>query len=203
MRCKRLVAFRRENKKAFPDYFNKATGSFGDLDARLAIIGLAPGLHGANRTGRPFTGDQSGTLLFKCLESEGLSNASFDNRIDDGFTLNHVIITNAVRCVPPQNKPTPEEISNCRPFLHARLRQLPKLRVLVALGRIAHETILKAYDYKLGDFRFEHGAIHNLPNQPFILIDSYHCSRYNVNTGRITEDMLKNILRVAKKTAGL
>ena len=200
--CPRLVAFRAQNQNAYPDFFNGAVPSMGDNEARLLIIGLAPGLKGANRTGRPFTGDASGDLLFKCLSQVGRTKGHFANTPDDGFDLAGVMITNAVRCVPPENKPIGSEIANCRPFLMARIAAHPKLKALFALGKIAHDTTLRNFGFRLADFPFAHQATHLLPNG-LVLVDSYHCSRYNVNTGRLTEAMFMDALKVAKKAAEL
>jgi len=188
-RCPRLVAYREEQRAAHPDWHNAPVPSFGDPDAWLAIVGLAPGLQGANRTGRPFTGDGSGSLLYGTLAAHGLASDAFDGRADDGLDLNGAIIVNAVRCVPPQNKPTPEETKACREFLAPALAALPRLRVVVALGQIAHQSAIKALGGKLPKHPFAHGAEHALRSGP-VLIDSYHCSRYNQNTGRLTAEML-------------
>ncbi|WBO23509.1 uracil-DNA glycosylase [Sphingomonas abietis] len=190
--CPRLADFRHEQQLAQPDWFNAPVPSFGDPEAWLAIVGLAPGLHGAHRTGRPFTGDGAGTLLYGALATAGLSEGVFANRPDDGLRLNGAIIVNAVRCVPPQNRPTPEEIRTCRPFLETMLRSMPNLRVVVALGQIAHQSAVKALGGKLPKLPFGHGAEHRLHTGP-ILLDSYHCSRYNQNTGRLTAAMFEAI----------
>ena len=197
--CPRLAAFRNEQRAGHPDWFNAPVPSFGDPDAWLAIVGLAPGLQGANRTGRPFTGDFAGQLLYGTLGRFGLAKGDYDARPDDGLALNGAIIINAVRCVPPQNKPTPEEIRTCRPFLEAPLAALPKLRVVVALGQIAHQSAVKALGGKLPKYRFGHLAEHVLPSG-VTLIDSYHCSRYNQNTGRLTAEMFEAVF--ARATAG-
>lgn len=196
-RCARLVKFRRQNTELYPDHFNGAVSSFGDEAARLLVLGLAPGLQGANKTGRPFTGDFSGVLLFKCLENLGWTLGENGNRPDDGLELRDVMITNAVRCVPPENKPTAAETSNCRPYLIARIAALPRLKVIFALGKVAHDSALRTFGYRLADYRFAHAAVHSLPNG-LTLVDSYHCSRYNVNTGRLTEEMFMDALKVAK-----
>jgi uracil-DNA glycosylase family 4 len=190
--CPRLAAFRNEQRALHPDWFNAPVPSFGDPDAWLAIVGLAPGLQGANRTGRPFTGDFAGLLLYKTLADYGLAVGDYAARPDDGMVLNGAIIINAVRCVPPQNKPTPEEIRTCRPFLEAPLAALPKLRVVVALGQIAHQSAVKALGGKLPKYRFGHLAEHVLPSG-VTLIDSYHCSRYNQNTGRLSAEMFEAV----------
>ncbi len=190
--CPRLAAFREEQRAFHPDWFNAPVPSFGDPDAWLAIVGLAPGVQGANRTGRPFTGDFAGVLLYETLAKFGLSEGTFQARPDDGLQLNGAIIVNAVRCVPPHNKPTPEEIRTCRQFLVPPLRALPKLKVVVALGQIAHQSAAKALGGKLPKMPFGHLAEHRLPSG-LILLDSYHCSRYNQNTGRLTALMFEAV----------
>ena len=161
--------------------------SFGDPGARLCVVGLAPGASGANRTGRPFTGDHAGRLLYAMLDRHGFSEGTFDARPDDGLRLVDAMITNAVRCVPPQNKPTGAEINACRPFLAARLAALPRLRAVLALGKIAHDSAVRALGGRLAEAPFGHGARHELGG--VALFGSYHCSRYNTNTGRLTEAM--------------
>ncbi|WP_294301471.1 uracil-DNA glycosylase [uncultured Sphingomonas sp.] len=187
-RCLRLVALRETVRAEHPDWWNAPVPAFGDPDAWLAIVGLAPGKQGAHRTGRPFTGDGAGPLLFGTLIDHGLAEGSYDARPDDGLRLTGAIILNAVKCLPPENKPTPEEVRTCRPFLDAQLDALPNLRVVVALGQIAHQSAVKALGGKLPKCRFGHLAEHRMPDGR-ILIDSYHCSRYNQNTGRLTPDM--------------
>lgn len=196
--CPRLVEFRRDNERAYPSFFNGAVPSFGDENARILVVGLAPGLKGANQTGRPFTGDYAGDLLYKCLKIMGWAKGSYDKRPDDGFTLHDIMITNAVRCVPPQNKPIGAEVNNCRPFLVSRMASLKNLKVLFALGKIAHDTTLRTFGYKLSAYPFTHEGVHHLPNG-LTLVDSYHCSRYNVNTNRLTEEMFLNALRLVEK----
>jgi len=186
--CPRLAEFRAENRAKFPDWFNAPVGCFGDPDAELAIVGLAPGLQGANRTGRPFTGDFAGVLLYETLQRHGFARGQYGAHAKDGLELTGAIIVNAVRCVPPQNKPTPEEIRTCRRFLEAPLAALPRLRLVVALGQIAHQSAVKALGGKLPKARFGHGAEHVLPSG-LTLIDSYHCSRYNQNTRVLTPEM--------------
>jgi uracil-DNA glycosylase len=194
--CPRLADFRHEMQVAHPDWFNAPVPGFGDPDAWLAIIGLAPGMQGANRTGRPFTGDFAGGLLYDTLGAFGLAEGAYDGRPDDGLTLTGAIILNAVRCLPPQNKPTPEEVRTCRRFLEPSLEALPNLRVVVALGQIAHQSAVKALGGKLPKMPFAHGAEHRLPSG-MLLIDSYHCSRYNQNTGRLTAAMFEGIFERA------
>ena len=195
-RCPRLVALRKTLRAEHPDWWNAPVPAFGDPDAWLAIIGLAPGREGANRTGRPFTGDASGDLLFATLDKVGLSNGTFQSRADDGVTLTGAIIINAVKCLPPDNKPTGAEVNNCRPFLTKSLRGMPNLKVLLALGKIAHDSLIRNYGLRLVDYKFAHGAVHHLPDG-LILIDSYHCSRYNVNTRRLTAEMFESVFRKA------
>ncbi|PTQ12914.1 uracil-DNA glycosylase [Sphingomonas oleivorans] len=194
--CPRLAAFRQEQRAAHPDWFNAPVPMFGDPDAWLAIVGLAPGLQGANRTGRPFTGDYAGGLLYATLSKYGLANGRFEARIDDGLELTGAMIINAVRCVPPQNKPTPEEIRTCRAFLEPPLMALPNLKLVVALGQIAHQSAVKALGGKLPKAPFGHLAEHVLPSGLTIL-DSYHCSRYNQNTGRLTAEMFEAVFERA------
>ena len=191
-RCGRLKAFRDTNRAANPDWFNRPVPGFGDADARLLIIGLAPGLKGANRTGRPFTGDWAGDLLYATLLKFGFAEGSYDARPDDGLRLKDVFITNAVRCVPPQNKPVGAEIANCRPFLEAQIRSMKKLEVLLALGKIAHDSTLSALGEKRSAHAFGHNAVHRFDGGPK-LVDSYHCSRYNTNTRRLTVEMFERV----------
>jgi uracil-DNA glycosylase family 4 len=194
--CPRLVAFREALRQEYPDWWNAPVPAFGDPDAWLGVIGLAPGKHGANRTGRPFTGDYAGALLYDTLAKFGLSEGVFDARPDDGLELKGVMLINAVRCLPPENKPTPEEIRTCRPFLEAPIAALPRVRVFVALGQIAHQSAVKALGGKLPKAKFGHLAEHRMPDGR-ILIDSYHCSRYNQNTGRLTQPMFEAVFERA------
>jgi uracil-DNA glycosylase len=198
--CPRLVAFREENRAAHPDWFNGAVPSFGPDTAQLLIVGLAPGLKGANRTGRPFLGDYAGELLYRTLLKMGLARGRHDPAAPASLQLVDCMITNAVRCVPPANKPKPEEAANCRQFLIGRIGGLPDLRTILALGRIAHDGVLEALQVKRRDFPFAHGARHVLPSGP-TLFDSYHCSRQNTNTGRLTTAMFESI--VAEVAASL
>jgi len=191
--CPRLVAFREEMKAAHPDWFNAPVPSFTSKEPRLLVIGLAPGMKGANCTGRPFTGDYAGDLLYKTLLDFGFAQGTYRARPDDGLTLKDAMITNAVRCLPPQNKPTGAEIKACRPYLLATLAANPSIRAVLALGRIAHETFLTALDLRRAAFPFAHGAEHGLGTGKLTLFDSYHCSRYNTNTGRLTEEMFRSV----------
>jgi uracil-DNA glycosylase family 4 len=195
--CPRLVAYREENARAQPEWFNGAAPSFGDAAARLVVVGLAPGRTGANRTGRPFTGDYAGELLYGTLKRFGFAEGVYRADPKDGFRLIDAMITNAVRCAPPENKPTPGEIATCRQFLTARLSALPRLRVIMALGSIAHESVLRAYGLKPSAAKFAHGAEAALPNGR-TLVSSYHCSRYNTQTRRLTTEMFENVMARAK-----
>lgn len=190
--CFRLAAFRAENRAAFPDKFNAPVPSFGEEDARLLIVGLAPGLRGANFSGRPFTGDYAGDLLYATLLEFGLASGTYEARADDGLMLQGCRITNAVRCVPPENKPTGPEIRRCGDFLETEINSLSNLRAVLALGLIAHNAVLRACGEKISACKFTHGACHKLQNG-LILFDSYHCSRYNTNTGRLSRDMFRAV----------
>jgi uracil-DNA glycosylase family 4 len=195
--CPRLAAFRRANAAAYPGYFNGPAPSFGPQTARLLIVGLAPGLHGANRTGRPFTGDYAGLLLYRTLLKFGFARGAYEERPDDGLTLVDAMITNAVRCAPPANKPAPAEIRTCRSFLRARIASLRRLGAIVCLGRIAHESTLAALDRPLKNAPFSHGAAHET-DIGVAVFDSYHCSRYNTNTGRLTEEMFERVFAAVR-----
>lgn len=190
--CSRLAAFRAKNAAAEPSWFNGPVPCFGDSAARLLIVGLAPGLQGANRTGRPFTGDYAGDLLYATLLKFGLATGTYDARPDDGLLLIDCLIANAVRCVPPQNKPTPEEITTCRPFFLARLEAMRHVQCLIALGRIAHDQTLAALGLRKADFPFAHGRRHAI-KPGLALFDSFHCSRYNTNTRRLTPEMFEAV----------
>jgi uracil-DNA glycosylase len=195
-RCPRLVAYRQANAARQPGWYNGAVPSFGDPDARLLVLGLAPGVAGANRTGRPFTGDFAGELLYATLTKFGFANGRFAADPADGLALSDCLVSNAVRCVPPQNKPTPAEIATCRPFLAARLAALPRLRAVLCLGRIAHETLLRALGRRRAAHPFVHGARHDL--SALAVFDSYHCSRYNTQTGRLTAAMFEDVFAAAR-----
>ena len=186
--CSRLAEFRATQRAAHPDWFNAPVPPFGADTAELLIVGLAPGLRGANRTGRPFTGDYAGDLLYATLRKFGLARGDYAGHRDDGLALDRARITNAVRCVPPQNKPETVEIAACRPFLAAELAALPRLRAILALGAIAHHAVLAAKGLRRAAYPFKHGALHELPDGT-LLADSYHCSRLNTNTGTLTTKM--------------
>ncbi len=190
--CPRLVGFRMEQRNLHPDWFNAPVPTFGDEAACLVIVGLAPGLKGANRTGRPFTGDYAGVLLYETLREYGLATGEYRERPDDGLVLRDTLIANAVRCVPPENKPVPAEIKTCNRFLEARLSASGHVRAVLALGRIAHEAVLLSMKVRRASFPFAHGARHLLGS--FALFDSYHCSRYNTNTGVLTPDMFRSVI---------
>src|ERR1700722_13465555 len=185
--CPRLVAFRETNRAQKPQWFNAPVPAFGDRNGRLAIVGLAPGLQGANRTGRPFTGDYAGDLLYATLKAYGFAAGDYAARPDDGLTLVDARITNAVRCVPPENKPVGDEIKQCRDFLKATIAEMPHLAAIVLLGRIAHDGTVAALGRRLAAVPFVHGAQHAVDG--LTLFDSYHCSRYNTNTGVLTPEM--------------
>jgi uracil-DNA glycosylase family 4 len=199
-RCPRLAAFRETWRSREPEWFNAPVDSFGPADARLLIVGLAPGLRGANRTGRPFTGDYAGDLLYATLLEFGFARGDYQERADDGLQLLDCRITNAVRCVPPENKPLPVEINTCRDFLVATLKEMTKLRVVVTLGRVAHETFVVANGAKRSAFPFGHGRAH--PIGEIALINSYHCSRYNTNTGVLTPQMFRDVFAQVREKLG-
>ena len=190
--CPRLVALRQELRCRHPDWWNAPVPAFGDRNAWLAIVGLAPGMHGANRTGRPFTGDHSGILFYRTLLKFGLAAGDYAEHVEDGLRLTGCVILNSVKCLPPQNKPLPAEVANCRAYYEAARALLPNIRVLVALGRIAHDNAVRSAGGRLAAYPFAHLAEHRLPDGR-ILIDSYHCSRYNQNTGRLTEAMFEAV----------
>jgi uracil-DNA glycosylase family 4 len=196
-RCPRLRNFILENRETYPDFFNGPVPSFGSQDAELLIIGLAPGLKGANATGRPFTGDYAGDLLYKALAEFDFSNGKYDGHAKDGLHLNRAMITNAVRCVPPQNKPVGAEINTCRDYLVAQIKALPNLKALLCLGKISHDSTIRSLGLRLKDFPFGHNVSYDVGEGEvggnFTLFSSYHCSRYNTNTRRLTEEMFFDV----------
>ncbi|HEX2751999.1 MAG TPA: uracil-DNA glycosylase [Alphaproteobacteria bacterium] len=201
--CPRLAAFRDANRQKFPDMFNAPVPSFGTDNPKLLIIGLAPGLRGANFTGRPFTNDYAGDLLYPTLVKFSFAKGDYDRRINDGLELVDARITNAVRCVPPENKPTPVEINTCRPFLEGDFATYSRLKVIIALGTIAHNSLLKTLGFSASAFKFGHHNVYDIQakkglKQPVTLIDSYHCSRYNVNTNRLTTAMFEEVVADAR-----
>jgi uracil-DNA glycosylase len=199
-RCPRLAAFLDSVRERHPTYYCKPVAPFGDPKARLVIVGLAPGMHGANRTGRPFTGDFAGILLYATLFKFGLANAPTSIAADDPLRLVNARITNAVKCLPPENKPTPLEVKECNAYLAAELEQSPDAHVILALGAIAHAAVLRASKRRPSEFRFAHGAEHALSGGR-VLLDSYHCSRYNTQTRRLTADMFETVIERAASLA--
>ena len=198
--CPRLAEFRAANRTAHPDFFNRPVPAFGPLDAKMLIVGLAPGLKGANRTGRPFTGDYAGDLLYPTLIKFGFAKGRFGADPDDGLTLENCRITNAVRCVPPANKPIGAEVRACGEFLAAEIAAMPNLETVLALGSLAHGAILASLGLRKSAYKFGHAAEHPLPG--YRLVNSYHCSRYNTNTGRLTPEMFEDVFRLITGTAG-
>lgn len=194
--CPRLRQFILDQRVKEPDWFNGAVPSFGNDDAELLVIGLAPGLTGANRTGRPFTGDWAGDLLYETLGKFDLTDGNYDRRPDDGLTLKRTMITNAVRCVPPQNKPIGAEINQCRPFLKARIDALSEVKVLLCLGKISHDSTIRTLGARLKDHPFGHASEYKIGD--LTVLSSYHCSRYNTNTGRLTAEMFERVFARAK-----
>ena len=200
VRCERLAQYLADLRVSNPSYHNRPVSAFGDPRARLLIVGLAPGMHGANASGRPFTGDFAGILLFRCLFEAGLSSAPESICSNDELRLLGCRITNAVKCLPPKNKPTIKEIIRCNTYLTEELALVPKGGVVLGLGFIAHQAVLRAFSLKLSSFRFSHGAMFQLPGNRWLL-DSYHCSRYNTQTKRLTEEMFQRVLIRAKNLA--
>jgi uracil-DNA glycosylase family 4 len=193
------VAFRNELRAKYPDWGNAPVRSFGGVDASLLIVGLAPGMKGANRTGRPFTGDYAGDLLYATLLKFGFARGAYRADPNDGLQLADCRIANAVRCLPPENKPLPDEFTQCRPFLQAELAVMPQVKVILALGKGAHDQVLRALTVRpAGAYPFIHGRLHDLPTG-LKLADSYHCSRYNTNTGRLTTPMFEGVFKTVRK----
>lgn len=197
-KCQRLVEFRRENEKKFPAYYNGAVPSFGNLDAEVLVIGLAPGLNGANQTGRPFTNDYAGDILYPALKKYGFAHGEYGKKADDGFELENVRITNSVRCVPPKNMVIGEEVKNCGEYLKQEISAMPNLKVILTLGGVAHNALLSVLGYKKSAYKFAHGALHKLEKHDLLLINSYHTSRYNINTGVLTYEMFDEIIKKIK-----
>ena len=196
-RCPRLADFLDEVKQRHPDYHARPVPSFGDPRARLLIVGLAPGMHGANASGRPFTGDHAGILLYETLHAFGYGSRPVSTSARDGLKLKDCRITNAVKCLPPGNKPELAEVKTCNAFLRAELAELAENAVVLALGKIAHDAVVRALEQKPGQYRFGHGAHHRLPTGQWLL-DSYHCSRYNTQTRRLTPEMFREVFRQAQ-----
>lgn len=199
-RCERLSQFLQDVSSEYPDYHARPVPPFGVDNARLLVVGLAPGMHGANRSGRPFTGDHAGILLYQTLYKYGFSSRPESRSADDGLELYDCRITNAVKCLPPQNKPVTSEIRDCNGYLRAEIDTLPPGGVIVALGKIAHDAVLRAFDLRLSAFGFAHAAEHQVAGR--VLLDSYHCSRYNTQTRRLTEDMFHAIFERAREMLG-
>ena len=200
--CPRLVAYRQANRTANPDWFNGPVPSFGALDSPLLVVGLAPGVRGANRTGRPFTGDFAGVLLYRTLLKFGLATGAYGANAADGMGLHNTRVTNAVRCVPPGNLPVPLEITACNPYLVAELAAMPSVRGVLALGGLSHKAVLRARGLKASHVPFQHGVLHELPDG-FLLADSYHVSRLNTNTGRLTTPMFEAVVEALVERLGL
>jgi len=198
LKCERLCAFRKENKKKYPSYHNAPVPSFGDLNAEILIVGLAPGLNGANQTGRPFTNDYAGDILYQALKENNLAKGVYKKIKNDGYELINTRITNAVRCVPPQNKPTTDEEKTCRTFLKEEIAAMPHLKVILCLGTVSHKNVLQALGLKQSYAKFSHGAVHELPYH-IKLVDSYHTSRYNINTGVLSYQMFDDVIKKIKR----
>jgi uracil-DNA glycosylase family 4 len=196
--CPRLVQFRNQNKEKFPHYHNGSVESFGSLKAQILVVGLAPGLNGANQTNRPFTSDYAGDVLYPCLKKFGFATGEYKKVKNDGFELKNVRISNAVRCVPPQNKVTTDEVRNCAKFLIEEINSMQNLKLILSLGSVSHSAVLKALGYRLSEFKFSHGAKHALYKHNILLFDSYHTSRYNINTGVLTYEMFDKIIKNIK-----
>ena len=196
--CPRLCEFRAANRLKFPNYYNGPVPPFGDLNAEVLIVGLAPGLNGANQTARPFTNDYAGDVLYPILKKFGFARGDYQKRKDDGFELINFRVTNSVRCVPPQNKPLPAEVKTCGKFLIDEIEDMPNLKIILSLGSISHGAVLSILGYKKAPFPFKHGAVHKLDKHNLLLVDSYHTSRYNINTGVLTYAMFEDIIRKIK-----
>ena len=201
--CPRLLELRAQNKIKYPSYYNGPVEPFGDLSAQILIVGLAPGLNGANQTNRPFTNDYAGDVLYPILKKYGLAHGNYQKFKGDGFELINVRVTNSVRCVPPQNKVTGEEVKNCGQYLIKELENMPNLKIILTLGSVAHNAVLGVLGYKKTAFKFTHGAVHHLERHNLLLLNSYHTSRYNINTGVLTyamfEDVVLNLLKLLTK----
>ncbi len=201
--CPRLMAFREDLRRSEPDWFNSPVPSFGPGNARILVVGLAPGMKGANRTGRPFTGDYAGDLLYATLLKFGFAQGHYDRRPDDGFTLQDVRVANAVRCLPPENKPVGAEVKACNPFLQSEIAAMQNLQIILCLGGLAHGAVLTTLNLKKKDHPFGHGSCYALPvkendGRALTLLSSYHCSRYNTSTGRLTTEMFEDVVRKAQ-----
>jgi len=200
VQCPRLASFLKDVRQQYPDYYGKPVPAFGDAEARLCIVGLAPGMHGANATGRPFTGDHAGIILYETLHKFGFASKAESVSADDNLKLKNCRITNAVKCLPPQNKPVGAEVNTCNTWLAQELEALPDAYVIIALGGIAHKSVIKAFGLRQADYSFGHNQLHKLDRG--VLIDSYHCSRYNTNTKRLTTPMFEAVFKRAQKLLG-
>ena len=196
--CPRLKAFREQNRVKFPHYHNAPVDPFGNLDAKILVVGMAPGLNGANQTNRPFTNDYAGDVLYPALKKFGFASGNYEKRKDDGFELIDVRVSNVVRCVPPQNKVIGEEVKNCGNFLIEEINSMPNLKIILSLGTVSHNGVLKALGCKLANFKFGHGKVHYINQHKLVLLDSYHTSRYNINTGVLTVEMFDDIINLIK-----
>lgn len=196
--CPRLVDYRLGNRKIFPSYYNAPVPPFGSANSEILIVGLAPGLNGANQTARPFTNDYAGDVLYPILKEFGLAEGTYQKRKDDGFELKNIRITNSVRCVPPHNKVTGDEVKTCGKFLIEEINDMKNLKIILTLGSVAHSAVLGVLGYKKAAFKFAHNAVHRLERHNFLMVNSYHTSRYNINTGVLTEDMFRDVIRNIK-----
>lgn len=196
--CQRLVEYRENNKLQFPSYYNGPVPPFGSIDAEILIVGLAPGLNGANQTARPFTNDYAGDVLYPILKEFGLAEGEYLKRKDDGFELKNVRVTNSVRCAPPQNKVTGDEVNACGAFLIEEIKDMKNLKIILTLGSVAHSAVLGVLGYKKSNFKFAHSATHRLDRHNLWMVNSYHTSRYNINTGVLTTNMFRDVIRKIK-----
>ncbi len=193
--CPRLVEYRMGNCLKFPSYYNGPVPPFGSIDAEILVVGLAPGLNGANQTARPFTNDYAGDVLYPILKEFGLAEGNYQKRKDDGFELKNIRITNSVRCAPPQNKVTGDEVKTCGQFLIEEINDMKNLKIILTLGSVAHSAVLGVLGYKKAAFKFAHNAVHKLDKHNLLMVNSYHTSRYNINTGVLTEEMFRDVIR--------
>lgn len=198
--CPRLVEYRMGNREKFPSYYNGPVPPFGSIDAEILVVGLAPGLNGANQTARPFTNDYAGDVLYPILKEFGFAKGDYQKRKDDGFELLNIRITNSVRCAPPQNKVTSDEVNTCGKFLIEEINDMKNLKVILTLGSVAHSAVLGVLGYRKAAFKFGHNAMHHLDKHDIVMVNSYHTSRYNINTGVLTYDMFRDVVR---KLSGL
>ena len=196
--CPRLVGYRMGNREKFPSYYNGPVPPFGSISSEILVVGLAPGLNGANQTARPFTNDYAGDVLYPILKEFGLAEGNYQKRKDDGFELKNIRITNSVRCAPPQNKVTGDEVKTCGRFLIEEINDMKNLKIILTLGSVAHSAVLGVLGYKKSAFMFAHNAVHHLEKHNLLMVNSYHTSRYNINTGVLTEDMFRDVIRNIK-----